>query len=88
MVIGNGVIGLSGEDPSTTTSLYVVDPPAPLEGTDKSRLSDEALDAGISNEPLGVDVNILFMWSWSCLGLAADFDTFDPDYGSRPELRQ
>ena len=46
-----------------TTSLYVVDPPAPLEGTDKSRLSDEALDAGISNEPLGVDVNILFMRS-------------------------
>ena len=80
------VIGI--EDPSTTTSLYVVDPPAPLEGTDKSRLSDEALDAGISNEPLGVDVNILFMRSWSCLGLAADFDTFDPDYGSWPELRQ
>ena len=73
-------------DPSTTTSLYVVDPTAPLEGTDKSRLSDEALDAGISNEPLGVDVNILFMRSWSGLGLAADFDTFDPDFGSRPEL--
>ena len=63
VVIGNGVIGLFGEDPSTTISLYFVDPPAPLEGTDKSRLSDEALDAGISNEPLGVDVNILFMRS-------------------------
>ena len=33
------------------------------EGTDKSCLSDEALDAGISNEPLGLDVNILFMRS-------------------------
>ena len=30
-VIGIGVIGLFGEDPSTTTSLYGDDPPTPLE---------------------------------------------------------